>query len=245
MQILKRLDSDRNKLNLICFPFAGGYSASFRPLHKYLQGLCAMHVVEPPGHGTNKMPLEDNFENLVDLYKKMLLEFKNDCFILFGHSMGGLIVYRLLQELELEGVYPKTAIISGIQAPGVKRKKISHLSREEFVSYVAKLGGIPEELLENKDILDYFLPSLRSDYYALEEFEHNNHTMVQTPVHIFNGRQDYKCFNNQMEWNQWIKTVNYYDFEGGHMFPLSNSKKVALEIQQIIQNMEVHLLSKE
>ncbi|MEI4803292.1 alpha/beta fold hydrolase [Bacillus sp. FJAT-51639] len=240
MKILKRLDSDMNDLHLICFPFAGGYSASFRPLHKYLRGTCTMHVVEPPGHGTNTMPLESNFENLVNLYRQMLLEFKNDRFILFGHSMGGLMVYRLLQELEMEGVYPEVAIISAIQAPNIKRKKMSQLGREEFVNYVAKLGGIPEELLENKDILDYFLPSLRSDYRALEEFKHKNHTIVQTPVHIFNGRQDYKCFNNQTEWSQWIQTVNYHDFDGGHMFPLSNPEKVALKIQQILQNIGIY-----
>ena len=60
------------KTQLICFPFAGGYSASFRPLHTYLQGECEMLAAEPPGHGTNQMSAVEDFEQLVSLYKQEL-----------------------------------------------------------------------------------------------------------------------------------------------------------------------------
>lgn len=40
-QLFKSFDASE-KTQLICFPFAGGYSASFRPLHAFLQGECEM-----------------------------------------------------------------------------------------------------------------------------------------------------------------------------------------------------------
>ncbi|RCK09747.1 hypothetical protein DT075_33400 [Bacillus licheniformis] len=55
-------------MQLICFPFAGGYSASFRPLHEHLKTDFDMLAIEPPGHGTNRMALVDNLEKLADLY---------------------------------------------------------------------------------------------------------------------------------------------------------------------------------
>lgn len=59
-----------------------------------------MTAAEPPGHGTNLMPLETSIDRLAELYKEGLTGKLNRPFILFGHSMGGLVVYRLTQLLE-------------------------------------------------------------------------------------------------------------------------------------------------
>lgn len=37
-QLFKSFDASE-KTQLICFPFAGGYSASFRPLHAFCRGV--------------------------------------------------------------------------------------------------------------------------------------------------------------------------------------------------------------
>ncbi len=70
-KLFKSFDASE-KTQLICFPFAGGYSASFRPLHAFLQGECEMLAAEPPGHGTNQTSAIEDLEELTDLYKQEL-----------------------------------------------------------------------------------------------------------------------------------------------------------------------------
>lgn len=97
-QLFKSFDASE-KTQLICFPFAGGYSASFRPLHAFLQGECEMLAAEPPGHGTNQTSAIEDLEELTDLYKQELNLRPDRPFVLFGHSMGGMITFRLAQKL--------------------------------------------------------------------------------------------------------------------------------------------------
>ncbi|MCY8809883.1 surfactin biosynthesis thioesterase SrfAD [Bacillus atrophaeus] len=234
-QLFRSFDTSE-KTQLICFPFAGGYSASFRPLHAYLQGECEMLAAEPPGHGTNQTSAIEDLEELVRLYKQELNLRPDRPFVLFGHSMGGMIAFRLAQKLEREGIFPQAVIISAIQPPNVKRKKVSHLEDEAFLEHIMELGGMPAELAENKEVMTFFLPSFRSDYRALERFEPRDLGQLQSPVHIFNGRKDEKCMRDARGWDQWAQNPAYHEFDGGHMFLLSETEKVAEEIFSILNH---------
>ena len=91
-----------------------------------------MLAIEPPGHGTNRMALVDNLEKLADLYIAALKPRLSSQFVLFGHSMGGMVVYRLAQKLEQEGIFPAAAVISAIQPPHIQRQKVSHQKDDAF-----------------------------------------------------------------------------------------------------------------
>ena len=82
---------------------------------------------------------------------------------------------------------------------------LTHLSNEAFVQHIAEMGGIPKELLENKPMMDYFTPSLRADYRALETFQHTDQSIIDTPVYLFNGKQDEKCMKDASGWLKWAK----------------------------------------
>jgi external thioesterase TEII len=72
-RLIQQLSASSNNVQLICFPFAGGYSATFRPFQPLLQDHCDLLVVEPPGHGSNRMPLVESLETLVDIYLNDLI----------------------------------------------------------------------------------------------------------------------------------------------------------------------------
>lgn len=231
IQPLNHLPS--NNLQLICFPFAGGYSASFRPLYQFLKESCNFYVAEPPGHGTSPLQLEEDFEELVDMYLSAMIPILNKPFVLFGHSMGGLIVYRLAQRLEQLDYFPERLIISGVQPPHIGRKKVSHMDDDNFLDYVINIGGIPAELVKAREVLNYFLPPLKADFKALESFEHLNQTRIKAPVHIFNGEQDAPCMAVKVGWEKWVNVSRYHTFNGGHMFLQSETGKVAQSIEGI------------
>ncbi|MDM5296920.1 alpha/beta fold hydrolase [Bacillus pumilus] len=243
-QLFKTFETRSDLIQLICVPFAGGYSASYRPLFEQLRDIAEITAAEPPGHGTNLMPLESSIDRLAELYKEGLKERVNRPFVLFGHSMGGLVTYRLTQMLEKEGIKPEAVVISAIQPPQTKRQILTHLSDEDFVQHIAEMGGIPKELLENKPMMDYFTPSLRADYQALETFQHKDKTLIESPVYLFNGRQDEKCIEDASGWLKWAKTIERTDFDGGHMYINTHLEHFVEQMRQIIQQTASHQLIK-
>ncbi|PZE20564.1 thioesterase II family protein [Paenibacillus xerothermodurans] len=232
--------SSTQNMSLICFPFAGGYSASFRPLQTCLQDRYHFLVAEPPGHGTNLMPLVDDMETLVELYLTALRPALVKPFVLFGHSMGGLVIYRLAQKLERQGIFPQALIISAVQPPHIHRNVVTHLDDSAFLDHVIGIGGIPPELVQYKELLDYFVPAFRADFKALETFKHTDHSLIHSPVHIFNGSEDEKCMADAPGWRQWFYSEpTFHVFQGGHMFLLSQTDAVAASIQSIIETQPV------
>ncbi|MGG0640253.1 alpha/beta fold hydrolase [Bacillus altitudinis] len=234
-QLFKTFEKKSDLIQLICFPFAGGYSASYRPLFEQLKDTAEVTAAEPPGHGTNLMPLETSIDRLAELYKEGLTGKLNRPFILFGHSMGGLVVYRLTQLLEKEGIDPAAVVISAIQPPQTKRQILTHLSNEAFVQHIAEMGGIPKELLENKPMMDYFTPSLRADYQALESFQHTDKTIIESPVYLLNGKQDKKCMEDAAGWLTWANAIERTDFEGGHMYINTHLEQFAEHMRHVIE----------
>ncbi|WP_394158232.1 thioesterase II family protein [Bacillus altitudinis] len=234
-QLFKTFEKKSDLIQLICFPFAGGYSASYRPLFEQLKDTAEVTAAEPPGHGTNLMPLETSIDRLAELYKEGLPGKLNRPFILFGHSMGGLVVYRLTQLLEKEGIDPAAVVISAIQPPQTKRQILTHLSNEAFVQHIAEMGGIPKELLENKPMMDYFTPSLRADYQALESFQHTDKTIIKSPVYLLNGKQDKKCMEDADGWLTWANAIERTDFDGGHMYINTHLEQFAQHMRHVIE----------
>ncbi|MDB5052663.1 MAG: lchAD, partial [Bacilli bacterium] len=88
--------------------------------------------------------------------------------------------------------------------------------------------------LQEKEFLSFFLPAFRADFKALETFEHTDRTLLQSPVHIFNGDQDEKCSKEAFGWTKWAHRVRFHQFQGGHMFLLSETGEVANTIQLIL-----------
>lgn len=234
--VIKQLIPVSAKGTLVCFPFAGGYSASFKPLCRYLaNSQWGVLAIDPPGHGTNSSPLLENLEDMLSLYEEALAAQVSKPFVLFGHSLGGLIVYLLTQRLEKKGIPPQAVILSAVNPPDCPEENVSCLPDQEFLQYFIDLGGIPKELAEIPELLEFFLPILRADLKALEGFVHSDRTLINTPVHIFSGKSDPICPPQIVKgWNRWITSGEHHMFEGGHMFLLDHAEEVANQILSIL-----------
>ncbi|MDM5154432.1 alpha/beta fold hydrolase [Bacillus sp. DX1.1] len=233
-EILRYFGTDSRKTKIIFLPYAGGYSLAFRSLHPDLENYFQIISIEPPGHGTSRLPLVSDIKELVELYLKAILpEIKNHSFILFGHSMGGLLSYLLAQKLERLGIFPEHIFISAACPPDYKKEIVSDLTDNDFLQYLIKLGGIPSELSKEKDFLELFLPVIRSDFKAIELFEHEDYTLIESPVHIFNGVSDSAPYKFEKNWCKWVKHADFHSFPGGHMFLLDIPKEVAEKIKSL------------
>lgn len=232
---LRQLKPSLNGKNLLCFPFAGGYSVSYRPLALAMKSNWGVIAMEPPGHGTNRNPLEPDLKKLIDLYEEQLEDYFNSPFAIFGHSMGAVVSYELLSRLEKRGIFPEVAFISGMVPPHVERVKRSHLDDEKFIALLRSYGGLPDEILQERELLELFLPVLRNDFAAIDYFKYTEPTQLRTKIHFLSGEEDMVAKPDVMaEWAQYAQRAEFHTFAGGHMFPLKQADEVAKLIQRVL-----------
>lgn len=221
---------------LICFPFSGGYSVSYRELHRALYDRFHLVSVEPPGHGSSSLPLIRDFDKLVNLYLKEIQSFLGNRFILFGHSLGGLFVYRLAQLLEEKGIFPEHIIISGAQPPSIQYEPVHLLDDDAFVQHLLEMDGLSEEVVQHQELMNYLLPILRADFELTTTFSHNAEQKLQSPLHIFNGIEDQRCMSFVEDWRNWGEDVKFYEFPGKHMYVIYHAEEIANQIKRFYNN---------
>jgi len=179
----------------------------------------------------------NNLEALVQLYIERLSAYFKSPFVLFGHSMGGKIVHRMAQVLELAGTPPSAVIVSGCPAPD--RQPAAYKDDRALLEHVVSFGGIPEELLRYAPFMDYYLPILRADYEAIATYSCPCEHRLEAPLHVFYGTED-SVFTREdaTAWLKWAKRVEFAEFAGGHLFLLHRVDELASIVAGILKQVK-------
>lgn len=209
-------------MNIIIFPFAGGSQYAYTDLKKHLPTHQQVVCLDYPGHG--RRMTESLMDNLDDLVSDAYQQIKDSCvgeFIFWGHSMGAVMAFLLCHKLMKQGKkLPKQVIVSGRNAPNLlsRKEKISHLPKAEFIDKLRDIGGTPEAVLINQDLLDLFEPILRNDFKALEGFQVNL-PALPIPFQVWTGSEESL---NEDDINDWQLTsifpIAKRVFPGNHFF---------------------------
>jgi medium-chain acyl-[acyl-carrier-protein] hydrolase len=232
------------KIKLFCFPYAGGSSLIYRKWTEYLCPDIEMEAVELAGRGSRiGEPFYGDLTDAVnDAFRIVSPGIKRYPYVLFGHSLGGLICYELALLIRALGFPPPLHIfISGKSAPHVQREdeKIYHLMDDEkFKQEVIGLGGTPPELFEDADMLKIFLPVLRSDF-RLAEMEQNSQEInpLDEEITVLLGKEDDQTPEQCDGWKKHTRrrcTIHY--FEGGHFFLQEQMEEVVRIINETLQD---------
>lgn len=208
-------------MNIIAFPFAGGNKYSFRQFLSKEE--CS--VIEFPRENFIKKYNEKNLmKALVDKLFAITSETFNQekPYCIYGHSMGGLVAYLIAQKIEENEKLPKPAklIISGLKAPRYFQiTKISHLNTQSFWEEIIKLDGIPKELENNKQIMDYFVPILKTDFKVIESYNYQRMKKLTIPIDVFLGKDEVMKTREKDDWkNESSNKVSITELSGGHFF---------------------------
>jgi len=114
-------------------------------------------------------------------------------FAFFGHSMGARIAFELSLSLRRNGLpQPERLFVSGSQAPHLpNRKRLVHdLPPADFKRHLAQLGGTPQELLDNVELMDLLLPTLRADFALWETYRYVSEPPLACPISAYGGTAD-------------------------------------------------------
>lgn len=220
-------------INLFCIPYAGGSAAIYNRWKPYLNDDIRLTPVELAGRGKRfKEPFCDSLEEMADDVCKIIKVGMDSPYALFGHSMGGALVYELACRIKREqGKEPIHIFISGRRPPHIinSGKLLHELPFDDFKEEILKLGGTPKELFENKELMNIFLPILRADYRIIENYKYKQDKIVMScGLTVLAGEKDDESDPKYMiEWKKYTKSqFSFYIFNGGHFFLHDNIDKI-------------------
>ncbi|MEM7679155.1 MAG: alpha/beta fold hydrolase, partial [Myxococcota bacterium] len=206
---------------LVCLPFAGGTSPSFRPLAEALGPTWLMTAVDLPGHvfGAVEPPL-DSIEALCDVLEDQLTpEIYADGYLL-GYSVGGYIAYGLMERWEARDAPRPRGLILCAANPHTRRQghRFSQYTDDEMFDLLERLGGMYPQVRENRELFDLAQPALRAGFAAYETAPLPTRTL-ETPTLLVGGRSDVLAKPENLDaWRQFCPRLTIEMVDGRHIF---------------------------
>lgn len=188
----------KKRRQLFLLHFAGGSCFSFDFLRPHIEADIEFIPLELPGRGKriNETLLKTK-ESAVEDYLNQIQVLRNqEPYLIYGHSMGATISLSLTKRLEEIGDPPCHLIVSGNPGPGIqdleKEEKGERylMQDDDFKEELRKLGGVPEEVLENSELYRFFSPIMRADFEVLEKATPEEGFKIQVPVFAVMGSEE-------------------------------------------------------
>lgn len=222
-------------LRLFVFPHAGSGATPYRVLAPGLPPWVELHAILLPGReslftATPYRSMRPLTEALVSVLSPKL----DLPFMFFGHSFGGHVAFAMARALRARGAAaPRALVVSSSRAPHLPlgRVPLHDLPRPRLLEELRRYGGTPAAVLANDELMDLFLPPLRTDLAIYETHAFEPEAPLSIPITAFGGRQDHATLPEQIDpWREHTSAAfTTRIFEGGHFYWLEQSKAAFVE----------------
>lgn len=213
------------QLRLFCFPYAGGGASVFRGWAEGLPSGVEVVGVQPPGRESRwrEQPFR-GMEAMADEATEALKPQLSRSFAFFGHSLGAALAFEVTRRLLDAGApQPRHLFVSGRPAPRVPDEDdpIHDLPTDEFVVELRRYSGTPEEVLQNRELMELLEPLLRADFAVSETYRYEPlDEPLPVPVTVLGGVKDEDVPPEDLEpWR--LETRGPFQkhlLDGGHFF---------------------------
>jgi len=210
-------------LRLVCFPYAGGGAQVYRTWPDALSAEIELLSIALPGRDARlREPLFRSMPPLVAALTDAIGGAIQPPFAIFGHSFGALLGFAFALELRRRGLtQPVQLFASGRRAPQLPEPRpMRDLPEPEFLAGLRRLGGIPDSVFDEPELMDYFLPILRADFAVTETTVLTADPPLDYPIVALGGTDDDRASPDELDgWR--IHTAAGFDrelFPGGHFF---------------------------
>lgn len=248
----RKADKEQVKYRLFLFPPAGGDGSTYLHWEEKVPDFVETCFLKLPGRGPRILePAIDNIDELTEQIADAIEPYTDLPFLFFGHSMGGLIAYGLTQKMQERNLtLPKRIIISSIKAPNYMNKftesltndnddKLYKKSDEEFLARISELGGIPQVLLETRELLDLILPTFKSDIKLCETYDPDSAKVLDVPFDVFGGNKDVIATKEELNgWKSYTsQSCSITVFPGNHFYFIDNPNILLFQICSRLNDM--------
>ena len=224
-------------VRLICVPHAGGGASVFRRWGPLLPEAVDLLAVQLPGRQSrySERP-ESDLGRVVEAVAEGVEPLLDVPIALFGHSVGAIVAFELARTLSWQSLVPPAHLfVAGCASPrrvhasGAPRSQ--DLSDEDFVGMLGTVGGLPAEVLANRDLLDLLLPALRADCQLYETYEYRPGPQLRCPISVIAGRDDSVPLGDLEDWSSESSVSSSVRlFPGGHFFTSEQEAAVVAEV---------------
>jgi len=199
--------------------------------------------LEIAGHG--RLVADDFHGSIAEAVESLFLTIKHmvneQKYVLYGHSMGCLIVYELAKKITEMGLTPPLKIfLSGRNPPyyDYPSSEFYLLPDEQFISEVSAFGGNLTKLFSSPEFREIYLPVLRADYRLIGLYQREEpYPRLESDIVFCYSENDPLVQLGEVEkWRQYTsKGLRIIKFKGDHFFINTDYERICAEIQNSLQ----------
>jgi len=230
------------RVRLYCLPFAGGGASIYNSWGKLLGSDIEVCPIQLPARENRYSEnAYTNAELLAGVLAEKLKIHSHKPFAIYGHSMGALLAFELTRALQRNfGLIPEHLILGAHRAAHLprNRQELHRLPDPLFIEKLSKLGGFPAEVLSSSELMQFLMPTLKSDFELCETYQFKKSELLNCTIHCFAGKHDIEASPDVM--SQWKihtnKNTISHVFDAGHFFIKSHQNELLEKIQMILSN---------
>jgi medium-chain acyl-[acyl-carrier-protein] hydrolase len=239
---LQRFGSPTQPLaRLFCFPHAGGVATFFRLWRERIPAQVELIAIQLPGRGGRlREPPIASVPALTECLLSELLPYLDRPYAFFGHSMGAVLAQELARAVAQAGrKEPAHLFLSARRPPHLPRPEahLHPLPDDAFLKEIGiRYGGIPPEVLQERELLALLLPALRADITALETFNPLESEPLTCAITAFGGDEDHLVTLEQLRaWRRYTSgPFRVRQFRGGHFYLDRTRAELLVDVVQAL-----------
>jgi medium-chain acyl-[acyl-carrier-protein] hydrolase len=220
---------------LFCLPFAGGTALAYRPWTHLAPAEIEVCPIQLPGRDNRLAePAFTRMDALVAALADALEPHLDLPYAIFGHSMGSRVGFELARLLRDRGApEPRHLFASGSRAPHIPsgRDDLHVMSDADLKEELRKMGGTPDDMLEDAETMRALLPIVRADFEVLETYSFAGDDTIGCDITAFRGASDPCASREGTEAWRDLTTGRFAlkTFPGNHFFLMPQGRAIVAE----------------
>lgn len=184
---------EQSGIQLLCFPYAGGSAGIFRHWSRLLPQHVEPVAVQLPGRADRF--LESPYERMAPLLDDLIGVLGPVLcrpFACYGTSMGARVAWALAHALRERAMpMPRALYVAASAAPRLDNGIWRWEGRPDGLEgYVREMGGTPDEVLAEPELVAALLPTLRADLTVLSTHDFRPAIPLDVRIRAFAGVAD-------------------------------------------------------
>ncbi|MFI5800206.1 thioesterase II family protein [Streptomyces sp. NPDC051677] len=219
-------DDPTRTTKLVCLPYAGAGASLYRPWTALAGDALEIVALHLPGR--ERLIDDEPYRDVHRAVDALLAQLRERLgagehrIALFGHSLGAVLAYELAHRLVAEpGVELVHLFVSGSPEPDRGRdRRATGLSDEEFLARVGEFAGYRHPALDDPEMRELVLPTLRADVEMHENYVRSTRLPLDAPLTVVRGADDdLVARDDAASWSMATgRDFTHVEVPGGHMY---------------------------